>query len=85
MAGKREGMDNGKIMYLYVVTLLWCPSTFFKAFCCSNHAKHTTEGCGNKSLCVKPHVGYYAVGSVVTVFPILNIKGYILRGALKRQ
>lgn len=58
---------------------------FFKAFCCSNHAKHTTEGCGNKSLCVKPHVGYYAVGSVVTVFPILNIKGYILRGALKRQ
>lgn len=85
MVGKREGMGNGKVMHLYVVTLPGCPPTIFKAFCCSTRAKRMTEGCGKKSLCAKSYVGYNAVGSVVIVFPILNIKSYILGEALKRQ
>jgi len=41
-----------------------------------------TDGCGRKALGVKAYVEYNAVRSVVIVFPVLNKKGYILRGAL---
>lgn len=84
MVGKREGMDIGKIMYLCVVTLLCGARLPILKHFAAAVTQNMTEGCGKKSLCAKACVGYNAVGSVVIVFSILNLKVYILRGVLKR-